>query len=140
MISAVVLAFGIAFTAGLRVVTPIAAVLFPRGGWPMAVSLLAALGEIVADKLPRTGSRLAPIPLVARCAAGGAVAVVVGGKLGLDITPAALIGILGAVCGAFAGAGYRKWVAALHLPDLWFALVEDAVAVAIAFWIALSVV
>ena len=139
MTSALVFAFGIGFAAGLRTFMPIAALRFLYRDWTTVVAFAFALGELVADKLPKIPSRLSPGPFVLRCVFGGYAGIVVGGKLGLGLTPAALIGILGAACGALAGAGYRKWVASVRLPDLWFALVEDAIAAALAFSIALSV-
>jgi uncharacterized membrane protein len=135
---ALVLAFGIAFAAGLRTFMPLAALRFPYRDWTSIVALGLAFAELVGDKLPRVPSRLSPGPLVGRCVVGAYASLVVGGKLGLDFGPAVLIGIVGAACGALAGASYRKRVAMLRLPDRWFALVEDAVAVAIAFSIALT--
>jgi len=135
---AIVLAFGIGFAAGLRTFMPVAALRFPYRDWTTAVSLVLAFAELIGDKLPRVPSRLSPGPFVGRCVVGAYAGLVVGGKLGLDFGPAALIGIAGAACGALSGAAYRKFVARLQLPDLWFALVEDAVAVAIAFSIALA--
>jgi len=135
---AIVLAFGIGFAAGLRTFMPVAALFFPRRDWWSVVALAVAFAELIGDKLPRVPSRLSPGPFVGRCVVGAYAGLVVGGKLGLDFAPAALIGIAGAACGALSGAAYRQRVALLRLPDLWFALVEDAVAVAIAFSIALT--
>ncbi len=135
---AIVLAFGIGFAAGLRTFMPVAALRFPYRDWTTVVAFVVALGELVGDKLPRVPSRLSPGPFVGRCVVGAYAGLVVGGKLGLDFAPAALIGIAGAAAGALSGASYRKAVARARLPDLWFALVEDAVAVAIAFSIALT--
>jgi len=136
--TAIVLALGIGFAAGLRTFMPVAALRYAYRDWTTVVAFVVAFGELIGDKLPRVPSRLSPGPLVGRCVVGGYAALVIGGKLGLDVTVGVSIGIVGAACGALSGAGYRKWVAARRLPDLWFALVEDAVAVAIAFSIALS--
>jgi uncharacterized membrane protein len=135
---AILLAFGIGFAAGLRTFMPVAALRFPYRDWTSVVALALAFAELVGDKLPRVPSRLSPGPFVGRCVVGAYAGLVVGGKLGLDNSPAALIGIIGAACGALSGAAYRKAVAKRRLPDLWFALVEDATAVAIAFSIALA--
>ncbi|MGB8265406.1 MAG: hypothetical protein WCE44_03710 [Candidatus Velthaea sp.] len=136
---AILLAFGIGFAGGLRTFMPLAALRLPHRDWTTAVALACAVAELIGDKLPGVPSRLLPGPLVGRCVVGGYAGLVIGGKLGLDLSPAVLIGIAGAICGALSGASYRTWVAANHLPDLWFALAEDAAAVAIAFSIALAV-
>jgi uncharacterized membrane protein len=136
---AILLAFGIGFAAGLRTFMPVAALRFRDRDWTTVVAFVIAFGELIGDKLPRVPSRLSPGPFVGRCVVGGYAGLVVGGKLGLDFAPAVLIGLLGAAAGALSGASYRARVAAARLPDRWFALVEDAVAIAIAFSIALSV-
>jgi uncharacterized membrane protein len=135
---AILLALGIGFAAGLRTFMPVAALRFPHRDWTSVVALAVAFGEVIGDKLPRVPSRLSPGPFVGRCVVGAYAGLVVGGKLGLDAGTAALIGIAGAACGALSGAAYRRAVARAGLPDLWFALVEDAVAVAIAFSTALT--
>jgi len=137
--TAIVLALGIGFAAGLRTFTPVAALFCAYRNWETVVAFIIALGELIGDKLPRVPSRLSPGPLVGRCVVGGYAGLVIGGKLGLDLTLGASIGILGAVCGALGGAAYRKWIAARRWPDLWFALIEDAIAIGIAFSIALNV-
>lgn len=91
---------------------------------------LLAAGELVADKLPFTPSRLSPTGLGGRIIMGG----LCGAALCLATASSALIGvclgILGAVLGAYAGYSYRtKWVRPFELPDLPVAIVEDAIAV-----------
>jgi uncharacterized membrane protein len=95
---------------------------------------LAAAGEIVADKLPSTPSRLNPPVLGARLAAGALV-----GTLAADTASrrslllAGATGMAGAAAGTYAGAAYRKAaVARTSTPDLPWALVEDAVAATLA--------
>jgi uncharacterized membrane protein len=136
---AILLALGIGFAGGLRTFMPVAALRFPYRDWTSVLALVVELGEVIGDKLPRVPSRLSPGPLVGRCVVGGYGGLVVGGKLGLDVAAAVLIGIAGAVFGALSGAAYRRGVARVRLPDLWFALIEDAVAAAIAFSIALAI-
>ena len=95
---------------------------------------LAASGELVGDKLPSTPSRLTPPVLGARLAVGALV-----GALAADtadrrsLLRAGATGMAGAAAGSYAGAAYRKAaVARTHTPDLPWALVEDAVAAALA--------
>jgi len=135
---AIVLALGIGFAAGLRTFVPVAALCFGYRDWRTVAAFVVAFGELIGDKLPVVPSRLSPGPLVGRCVVGAYGGLVVGGKLGLDVALAALIGIAGAVVGALSGAAYRRGIARLRLPDRWFALIEDAVAIAIAFSIALG--
>ena len=85
--STFVLAFLIGVVAGLRSITAPAAVSWAaRLGWlhlentwlaflgfaatPYVVSVLA-IGELINDKLPKTPSRKAPVPFIARLVTGG---------------------------------------------------------------------
>lgn len=94
---------------------------------------IAALGEMIADKLPGIPDRIEPGPLVGRAllggAAGGVCARINGESGGLG----AVVGGVAAVVGAFAGYHVRR--ALVHdvgLPDLPVALCEDAVALLLA--------
>ena len=89
-----------------------------------------ALGELVADKLPRTPARTRPGPFVARMVSGamsgGAITAGTGGSLAVG----AVLGAVGAVVGTLGGYNARvRLVPALKLPDSVIALVEDLVAV-----------
>jgi uncharacterized membrane protein len=133
--------------SGARSMTPLAmlAVQHDRSslagvwqGWPVfrapagrAVLVLAALGELVADKLPATPARTKPLPLIGRVVTGaiaGAAIGTVGGPEGWR--RGALLGAAGGVVGSFAGTFLRSGGAATGLPDLVFALVEDAATIA----------
>lgn len=94
---------------------------------------LAAAGELVADKLPRTPSRLRPPVLAARVVTGAAV-----GALAADDRrrPAVL---LGAAAGAV-GAAAASWLGATArgalpartgTPDALWAVAEDTAAIAL---------
>lgn len=140
-----ILACLIGIVAGLRAMTPIAAVswaahlgwLSLHGTWlsflgasvtPYIATALA-LGELVTDKLPNTPSRKIPMQVGARLLTaafcGAAVATPSGAILfGL------LLGAVGAVIGTFGGAALRAWLAQVFGKDLPAALLEDVIAVA----------
>ncbi|WP_405592170.1 hypothetical protein [Streptomyces sp. NBC_01190] len=107
-----------------------------------AVSVTAALGELVGDKLPRTPSRLAPGGLLPRLALGAFAATLLAarerpGAPALPLLPAAAIGATAAFAGARAGARWRQAAADRGLPDWPAALLEDAATLALA-WAACS--
>src|SRR5258705_13310702 len=80
-------AFLLGVIAGLRAMTPVAAVSWgARLGWlhlentPLAflgfaytpyILTLLAIGELINDKLPKTPSRKEPVPFIARIVTGG---------------------------------------------------------------------
>jgi uncharacterized membrane protein len=95
---------------------------------------LAAAGELVADKLPSTPSRLTPMALGARLATGAAVGALAAGSVDKrSRAVAGAVGVAGAAAGSYAGATYRKVLPArTHSPDLPWALSEDAIAAGLA--------
>lgn len=131
--------------AGLRSQLPNAALaargLGPTSG-PLALlgsgagrraAYLAAAGEIVADKLPATPTRVDRGPLIGRIVSGalaGAVfAASAGSRRGRLVAPA-LAGAAGAYAGTWGGyTARRRLVAATGLPDPVVAVAEDALAV-----------
>jgi uncharacterized membrane protein len=96
----------------------------------LCIFTLFAIGELVADKLPRTPARTAPVGLIARAVTGalsGAALSLSGGK-GLAI--GALLGAAGGIVGAFAGYQIRRGlVMQTKLPDFVVAVVEDLLAI-----------
>jgi uncharacterized membrane protein len=97
----------------------------------LVVLTLLAIVELIADKLPKTPARTAPPGLIARivlgCLCGVALATSVGGNL---LVPA-IVGVVGALIGTFAGYKIRHTlVLRTHLPDFAVALAEDVIAVA----------
>lgn len=135
--------------SGARSMTPLAALALYRDrpslqgswqDWPVlrtpagrTVLVLAALGELVGDKLPQTPNRTAPFPLLARVATGALSGAAIGTLRGSDgWRQGAVLGAVGGVVGSFAGLWLRSGGAATGLPDLVFALVEDAATVACA--------
>ena len=137
------LAFLIGVIAGLRSMTAPAAVSWAaRLGWvhventwlaflgfqftPYIITVLA-VGELIADKLPKTPSRKAPGPFGFRIVVGRALwcGARVTGSLG-----GAIAGVLGAVAGTLGGYEFRmRLVRATGGRDLPIALLEDVIAV-----------
>lgn len=142
------LAFLIGLVAGLRTMTAPAVVSWAaRLGWlqlqgtPLAwlgaavtpwVFTAAAIGELVADKLPKTGSRKAPGPFIGRIVMGslsGAAIGAAGGALAVGL----VAGAIGAVAGTLGGYELRGRLARAIGRDLPAALIEDAIAIVVAF-------
>jgi uncharacterized membrane protein len=146
------LALAIGFVAGLRSMTAPAAVSWAACyGWlplegtplqfmgsPVAVGIftLAALAEYVADKLPRTPNRTSAGPLIGRIVLGGLSGAAVGLAAGSSLVAGAALGASGAVVGAYAGFHARRRLVSLSGgKDVVVAVVEDAVAILLAFLI-----
>lgn len=140
-----VLAFLIGVVAGLRSMTAPAAVSWAaRLGWlhlentwlaflgfaatPYILSLLA-VGELIADKLPKTPSRKAPVGFIARVASGALCGAAIGATRE-TLIGGAVAGVLGSVVGTLGGYEFRaRLVKAIGGKDLPIALVEDAIAI-----------
>lgn len=139
------LALLISVAAGLRAVTPIAAISWGAWlGWidlsatPLAflgniitvvVITLLALAELVSDQLPNTPSRKVPVQVGTRIILGalaGALLMVDNWIVG------AILGAIGAVIGTYGGADIRARLAKAFGRDLPAALTEDVVAVILA--------
>jgi uncharacterized membrane protein len=96
----------------------------------VAVFTLLALGELVIDKLPSTPNRTRLAGLIGRTVLGGLSGAGVAVAGSQPIAPGAILGVAGAIAGAFAGYEVRKrLVRALKVPDFVIALLEDAVAI-----------
>ena len=140
-------AFGIGIVAGLRSMTAPALVAWAAHlGWlhlqdsffafmgstsaVIVFSLLAIL-ELIADQLPKTPPRTAPVGLLARVVTGALCGACVGVS-GLSVLwVGAAAGVIGAILGAFAGYNARMaLVRGLHVPDFAIAIPEDIIAVA----------
>src|SRR5437764_9542750 len=143
------LAGGIGVVAGLRSLTaPAAVALAAHFGWlhlkgtslgfmgskPAVVILsLLAIGELIADKLPRVPRRTALAPLLARIVTGGLSGACLCASANQSLGSGAVLGAVGAIGGAFGGYETRKrLVTRLNLPDFVIALVEDALAIGLA--------
>jgi len=107
-------------------------------GHPIALIVfsLFAFGELVADKLPQAANRTAAAGLIARIVLGCLCAIAIALSQGGSLVAAAIVGVVGALAGTFAGYHARRLlVSEWHLPAFGVALVEDAIAVAGAFLI-----
>jgi uncharacterized membrane protein len=140
-----VLAFLIGVVAGLRALTPVAAVswaarlgrLHLENTWlaflgysatPYIISLLAIL-ELVNDKLPKAPSRKAPPQFITRVVTGAFSGAALGAA-GQALIGGLLLGAIGAVAGTLAGSVMRARLAkAFGGKDLPAALIEDAIAI-----------
>ena len=140
------LALGIGLVAGLRALTAPATVSWAAYlhwiqlsgshlSWmssivTVAILTLAAVAEIVNDKLPKTPARTAPPSLVIRCVMGAFAAATLSCGVGGKVWLGAVLGIVGALVGTFVGYIVRTGVVkALKSPDWPIALVEDAIAI-----------
>lgn len=89
-----------------------------------------ATGELVADKLPKTPNRTAPFPLLARVIIGGLVGAIVAAGLNGSEFEGVILGVGGALIGAFGGFLVRREIVIrLGCKDWQVALAEDAVAI-----------
>ena len=142
--SVLILAILIGIIAGLRSMTAPAVVSWAaRLGWihldstwlaflgyawtPWILSI-AAVGELVADKLPSTPSRKAPPSFIFRIISGSISGAAIGisrGSLPVGIAG----GAIGAVIGTLGGAAARSALARIFRKDLPAALLEDIIAI-----------
>ncbi len=146
-----VLAFLIGVVSGLRTFSAPAVVSWAaRVGWlklagtPLAflgaavtpwIFTVAAIGELIADKLPKTGSRKAPGPFIARIIMGGLSGAAIGVSGGGGLAGGLVAGALGAVAGTMGGYEFRARLARAAGKDLPIALLEDAIGIALAFFV-----
>lgn len=91
---------------------------------------LLALGELVADKLPKTPKRTSLVPLLFRAITGGFSGMVLCVSAHQPLVIGTILGVLGAMVGAFAGYEIRhRLVKTFGLSDFGVALAEDIVAI-----------
>src|SRR5215469_16118512 len=96
----------------------------------MILFLIAAIGELIVDKLPKTPARTAPMGLIARIVTGGLCGAAVAVSGGASTVAGALLGVIGAVVSAYAGYYIRRGlVLQTHVPDFVVAVVEDLLAI-----------
>jgi uncharacterized membrane protein len=138
-------AFLIGAMAGLRSMTAPAAVSWAaRMGWlhlantPLAflgyavtpyIFTILAIGELIADKLPKTPSRKTPGPFIGRIVTGGLSGAALGAA-SQSLTGGLVAGALGGMAGTLGGYEFRsRLVKATGGKDLPIALLEDLIAV-----------
>jgi len=138
--------FSIGIIAGLRSLTAPALVSWAAhlgwldlsGSWlsflgsraATVILSLLALGELVADKLPKTPNRTDLGPLIFRAITGGLSGMAICASAHQSPAIGAIMGALGSIAGAFAGYEIRhRLVKNSGLPDFGVALAEDIVAI-----------
>jgi len=111
------------------------------GRLPTVVILnVLAVGELLADKLPRTLDRTSAWPLLARLVLGGLAGSITATAMDGPGIEGVLLGVVGAALGAFAGIMVRcDLVETIGCEDWKVAIGEDVVAI-LAAWFALYVV
>lgn len=136
-------------TTGLRTLTPMAVLCWfawlgylpVEGTWAAWTSRLGvtvgftvlALGELVADKLPRVPNRTSAGPLLARLGMGGLVGAIAATAMDGPGVEGVMLAVVGALVGTFAGFMIRRDVVTnLGCPDWPIALTEDAIAILMA--------
>jgi uncharacterized membrane protein len=93
-------------------------------------TVLAAV-ELIADKLPNTPARTAPLGLSARIFFGAACGLALATSAGISLSFSALLAATGALAGAFGGYHSRRLIVSkAHVPDLAVAVAEDGIAIA----------
>lgn len=149
MNSVFLLAIGIGIVAGLRSLLAPAVVAWAAhlgslhlhgsplafmGSTPaVAIFSILAIGELVADKLPKTPKRTTFAPLLARFLLGGLSGASLFAAAGKSLLTGALLGGTGGVIGAFVGYEIRRRIVnTLHIKDIFVAICEDLVAIALA--------
>jgi uncharacterized membrane protein len=104
--------------------------------WAVGIFTVLALVEFVADQLPGTPSRTAPVGLSARVVTGALSGACLATAGGATAWVGALAGALGGIAGAFGG--YRARVGlvrALRAPDFAIAIPEDLVAIGLGLFL-----
>jgi len=102
----------------------------------VAIFSVLAIGELIADKLPKTPKRTALVPLLARIVTGGLCGASLWAAAGQSLLTGAFLGATGAVIGAFVGYEIRRRIVNnLHIKDVFVATCEDFVAIALAYFL-----
>ena len=147
------LAFGLGVVAGLRSLTAPAVVAwaaqlgwinlqgsplaFMGSKWTVGILTVLALVELIADQLPSTPARTAPVGLTARIVTGAlsGACLAVAGAAALWL--GAVVGVIGALIGTFGGYQARVGlVRGLRVPDVAIAIPEDVVAIGLGLFLA----
>ncbi|UJW86869.1 DUF4126 family protein [Devosia sp. SL43] len=137
-----VFALLIGVIAGLRAMTPLAAISWAAYlGWidytgtqvaflghiiTVVILTIIAIAELVSDQLPNTPSRKVPVQFGTRIVMGALAGALLPGSWIIG----SILGAIGAVVGTYFGADIRGRLAKSFGRDLPAALIEDVVAVA----------
>jgi len=96
----------------------------------MILFLLLAICELIADKLPQTPARTAPVGLIARIITGGLSGAAIAAGASTALLAGAVLGAIGAVAATYAGYAIRTGlVRQTKLPDFVVAVVGDLLAI-----------
>lgn len=122
--------------AGARSATPLAALAQRTGNpWVRAAAAAGAAGELIADKLPGTPSRLRPAPLGGRLVLGGLAGFLYARRNHTNVVLPTIAAAATAVGASYAGAAWRAFAAQHHFA-VPAALLEDAAALIVAATVA----
>jgi uncharacterized membrane protein len=103
---------------------------FTSHPFTLVVVTVLALFELIADKLPRTPARTAPVGLIARVFFGGACGLALATSSRTNPLLNMAAAATGSVLAAFIGYNTRRIVGLrLHVQDFATAIAEDAVAI-----------
>lgn len=128
MIAPAAVAFAARF-GGLNLTdTPLA---FMGYAWTPWIFGIAALGELISDKLPTTPSRKIPLQFGVRIISGALSGACIGASDG-SLIGGLIAGIVGAVLGTYGGSAARTWLAARFHKDTPGAIIEDIVTIVLA--------
>jgi uncharacterized membrane protein len=100
--------------------------------WVANLFAVAALGELVVDKLPFAPSRTQGGAVVGRLVSGAVSGAAFRAATGRNVLAGAALAGAGAVAAAYAGERYRALGAGAGIPDPVLAVLEDATAVGLA--------
>lgn len=134
------------FTTGLRSLTPMAVLCWyayleylPVSGtwaeWTGRLSVaiaftVLAVGELIGDKSPRIPDRTSPLPLLVRIVLGGLAGAIAATAIDGPGIEGVLLGIVGALLGAFVGFMVRRdLVEKIGCKDWHIGVVEDLCAI-----------
>jgi uncharacterized membrane protein len=105
--------------------------------WAVLIFGILAIVELIADQLPSTPSRTAPVGLSARIVTGALSGACLGVAGGATLWQGALAGVLGGIAGAFGGYQARVGlVRALRVADFAVAIPEDLIAIGLGLFLA----
>jgi uncharacterized membrane protein len=114
--------------------------MIPEHGWALWIAYLAttivftafALGEYVADTLPKTANRTSVGPAIARVVIGGLVGALVANAITEPLAGGVIFGAFGALIGTWGSFWVRMSLDRVTKHDLPVALVESASAIFLA--------
>jgi uncharacterized membrane protein len=104
----------------------------PDNPWVRRLAVLAAVGELVADKLPHVPSRTSPPVLAERIVVAAVAAGVLARRTGRPLTADAVVAATAAVASSVAGVRWRAYAQQRGRSGIGAAVVEDVVCIGLA--------